>query len=308
MVVLLGACGGTPSRAETAADVARQRRVSEIHRMRRQAEEAEERRRELEARLALAQAEARDLRYELESRAEAAPRATVVIGERDEGWHEPGVEGTLAVSEDEGVEEVEEAPAGPRPVLRLYGTRPTRPIEEEAALAASALPLPPAPEGVPTSLPVAPLPGLTDVPPPADVPPFVAAPVAPSRPAAPTPDGAVEAYQAALRLVRDRRFDEALPVLDRFLAEHPRHSYAANAAYWRGEVFYAKREYTSAIAAFGRVVQRYPRAAKVADALLKIGLCHQRLGRQQRARAFFARVRREFPNSVAARLASQEDA
>ncbi|MBW2463359.1 MAG: tetratricopeptide repeat protein, partial [Deltaproteobacteria bacterium] len=46
----------------------------------------------------------------------------------------------------------------------------------------------------------------------------------------------------------------------------------------------------------------------VADSLFKLGMCHKRMGRSHAARRFFERVRRQFPESVAARLSVQEDA
>ena len=66
--------------------------------------------------------------------------------------------------------------------------------------------------------------------------------------------------------------------------------------------------YAEARTDFERVVVRWPRAAKVADALFKIGMCHRRMGDHRRARAYFARVRREHPDSVAARLSAEEGA
>jgi tol-pal system protein YbgF len=119
---------------------------------------------------------------------------------------------------------------------------------------------------------------------------------------------AVERYRAALAHLEGRRLPEALTALTGFLDEFPAHPYAGNALYWRGEVRYAMRRYGEALRDFERLVRQHPRGEKAADALLKMGLCHQRMGDETRARAYFRRVRNEYPESVAARLASQEDA
>ena len=83
---------------------------------------------------------------------------------------------------------------------------------------------------------------------------------------------------------------------------------ADNALYWRGEVLYAQRQYGRALRQFEGVLASAPDGDRVPDALYKIGLCHRRMGEPQRAREAFERLRTRFPDSKAARLASQEDA
>ena len=43
-----------------------------------------------------------------------------------------------------------------------------------------------------------------------------------------------------------------------------------NAQYWLGEAYYVNHDYTNALAAFQRVVDKYPQSRKVPDALLKV--------------------------------------
>ncbi|MAC25996.1 MAG: tol-pal system protein, partial [Myxococcales bacterium] len=68
------------------------------------------------------------------------------------------------------------------------------------------------------------------------------------------------------------------------------------------------RRYPAARAAFEAYLRAHPSGEKAPDALLKIGLCHQRMGDGMAARRAYERLRREHPQSVAARLASREDA
>ncbi len=139
-------------------------------------------------------------------------------------------------------------------------------------------------------------------------PPSFAPAVHPAAQPAQQTDRAVIAYRGALANVRDQRFDEALTAFAAFTENHPRHPYIANAFYWMGEVQYIKRAYQDAIEHFGTVLRRFPDGGKAPDAMLKLGMCHMRLGDLPRANDFFRRLRSEHPNSVAARMAPREDA
>lgn len=279
------------------ASAAEQRTQVERLRARNRALTTRERR--LEAELALARADARELRGELEMR-----RQTHHIGGdsgSEEGWVE--VDGLAATAQadarsvsdpgatdDVDSEVADRAPEdeGPRPVLRLYGT------PEEPAPITTVTTAPTARVGRAATL--APVPPMPDV-----------GRLAATPRAAPS-DAALAEYRQALQLVRDRQFERALPALERFVAAHPEHPYADNALYWRGEVFFLRRQYPQALAEYTRLLSGYPRGNKAADALLRSGLCHLRMGDASRARASFRRLRESFPNSVAARRASREDA
>jgi tol-pal system protein YbgF len=166
-------------------------------------------------------------------------------------------------------------------------------------------PIAPPPPGL--RLPVAMGPGFD---PSLGVPPIPALPIeiAPQPPVpAPREDTGGAVYRAALAHLAQRRFDEALAGLDAFLRDHPRHPYADNALYWRGEIHYARRDYRRAIAELSALVERYPRGNKVPEALLRIALSYEHMGDAARARQVLERLRREHPNSVAAQAAERED-
>jgi tol-pal system protein YbgF len=121
------------------------------------------------------------------------------------------------------------------------------------------------------------------------------------------PSGAVrERYRAALKLVREQHWEEALAALADFLTQHPHDSFSDNARYWRGEVYYALRRYPDAIQEFQGVLARFPSSEKAADCLLKVGLCHLKLGDRTEASRYFEQVIEQFPKSDAARAASAE--
>lgn len=120
------------------------------------------------------------------------------------------------------------------------------------------------------------------------------------RPSALDPD-ARKAYDQALALVNAKQHERALEALNAFLVRWPDHPYAENAMYWRGEIYFAQGEYLRAAEQFEAVVARFGGGRKAPDALLKIGMCHDRLGAPARANEYWTRLKRDFPQSDAAR-------
>jgi tol-pal system protein YbgF len=119
-----------------------------------------------------------------------------------------------------------------------------------------------------------------------------------SRPSVLDPE-AKRAYDDAHALVDAKRYDRALEALTAFLTRYPDHPYAENATYWRGECYFAKGEYLRAAEQFEAVLTRYS-GNKAPDALLKMGMAHDRLGAPDRAREYWDRLRRDYPRSEAA--------
>jgi tol-pal system protein YbgF len=112
---------------------------------------------------------------------------------------------------------------------------------------------------------------------------------------------AKRAYDAALSLVNAKRFGEALDALAAFLVKWPDHPYANNAMYWRGECYFARGDYPRAAEQFDGVLKRFPAGAKAPDALLKLGMSHQKLGNLTKAKECFDRLAQQHPESEAAR-------
>jgi tol-pal system protein YbgF len=114
-----------------------------------------------------------------------------------------------------------------------------------------------------------------------------------------------EHYQAAFDLLRNSRYEEASAAFAQFLTNFARSPLADNAQYWLAETFYVRREFEQALGEFQKVIDGYPASAKLPDALLKIGFCHDELGRPEPARTALLQVARDFPDTTAARLATQ---
>jgi len=131
------------------------------------------------------------------------------------------------------------------------------------------------------------------------------APTRASTPPVERNDEAVDAYRAAVDLVRGGSQPEAVAALHAFLAKYPRHDYADNAQYWLGEAHYAQKDYTGALVEFRNVIETYPRGNKVPDALLKVGYCYQALGQTDKARAVLEQVVNLYPKTEPAAIAAK---
>jgi tol-pal system protein YbgF len=225
---------------------------------------------ELEARIALLEQEAR------RSKEPGRSKETVRIGEqrRDASDEESGERRSTRASSKSADETVA--------VIRLHEQAPLPEPDESGA----GWVLPAAPAGVATSLEVVPLPDGSG-----------------------KPLGSVDPtarYREALNLIKERRFDEALALLALFTRENPEHALTAQATYWKGEAHYAARRYREALIELETFIRRFPTSSKVPDALLKAGLCNQRLGQAALAERYFDQVRKEHPSSAAAQNAPRE--
>jgi tol-pal system protein YbgF len=119
-----------------------------------------------------------------------------------------------------------------------------------------------------------------------------------SRSSALDPD-AKASYESALALVQGKQYEKGLEGLNAFLVKWPDHPYAENAMYWRGEAYFAQGEYLRAGEQFEAVIARFGSGKKAPDALLKLGMCQDRLGAPARAREYWDRLKTEYPKSDA---------
>lgn len=118
---------------------------------------------------------------------------------------------------------------------------------------------------------------------------------------------AKKTYESALSLAQSQKYDRALDAFATFLVKYPDHPYAENALYWRGECYFARGEFLRAAEQFEAVLARFGGGNKAPDALLKIGVSHERLGASDRAREYWDRLRREYPRSDAAKKIPQSN-
>jgi tol-pal system protein YbgF len=110
-------------------------------------------------------------------------------------------------------------------------------------------------------------------------------------------------YEAAMAIYKSGHADRAEAAFSAFAQAHPRHDYADNALYWKGEAAYDQDHYADALAAFTEVVERYGGGNKAPDALLKIGLCYRQLGDLPNARDVLTELVAAYPGERASDIA-----
>ncbi len=115
-----------------------------------------------------------------------------------------------------------------------------------------------------------------------------------------------EMYDYALGLVKSGETRKGREILVAFAAKYPSHKLVPNVLYWKGETFYAEKDYESAILSFQDVIDKYPSADKAPDAMYKQGLSFVGLKDRKNARIVFELLLSKHPKSPAAALARQK--
>lgn len=113
------------------------------------------------------------------------------------------------------------------------------------------------------------------------------------------------AYLAAFDEFKNGKYDNAIRGFKNMVSQWPQGTYAPNAFFWMGEMYTIKRDYKSALTSFQTILQRFPASPKVPDAMLKVGLTQLELKSEADGRATLQRVISTYPNSNAAKLATQ---
>lgn len=197
---------------------------------------------------------------------------------------EPDDSAAESVVADERVEYNGDALAqGPRPVLRLRGSKTMEPAIAEGVDANDT-------EDVAVRLPVVPVSDKGVV-------------HALAREAEDREDPVLRVYQEALKTYRAGHAKVAAKAFQQFIRRHSTHEYAQNALYWLGECHYDLKAYKRALELFHQVVRQYPNGNKAPDALLKVAFSHLKLRDEKNAHGVFAQLVKAYPRSRAARMA-----
>lgn len=114
-----------------------------------------------------------------------------------------------------------------------------------------------------------------------------------------------DAYAAAFDALKLGNYQEAEAGFRRFLEAYPGSELRDNAEYWLAETYYVTEDFPNALSGFQGVINNYPASRKVPDAWLKIGYCNYELQKWDDARQALTIVETRFPESTAAKLASE---
>lgn len=113
-----------------------------------------------------------------------------------------------------------------------------------------------------------------------------------------------EAYDKALNLVlKDKRYEQAIPEFRNFNKTYPKSTYASNAHYWLGQLLFNKGNLKEAEQEFSLVVQQFKDSSKRPDALLKLAMVAQQQKNKNKAVKLYSQLLSEYPNSTSAQLA-----
>ena len=115
-----------------------------------------------------------------------------------------------------------------------------------------------------------------------------------------------EMYEVGVGQVKGGNPKKGRETLSDFAVKYPGHKLIPNALYWKGEAFYAEKDYENAILAFQDVVDKYPGGDKAPDAMYKQGLSFLALKDTKNARLLFDLVQKKYPKSSAAEMAKKK--
>ena len=118
-------------------------------------------------------------------------------------------------------------------------------------------------------------------------------------------DSEQEAYSAAFDALKQGQYQQAEAGFRQFLDVYPGSELRDNAEYWLAETYYVTEDFPSALNGFQNVINNYPASRKIPDAWLKIGYCNYELQKWDDARQALTIAETRFPESTAAKLASQ---
>jgi tol-pal system protein YbgF len=115
-----------------------------------------------------------------------------------------------------------------------------------------------------------------------------------------------EMYEYSVGQVKAGSPKKGRETLAAFVAQNPGHKLVPNALYWKGESYYAEKDYENAILSFQDVVDKYPAGDKAPDAVYKQGLSFLALQDRKNAKILFNLVVSKYPKSPAADLAKKK--
>jgi tol-pal system protein YbgF len=115
-----------------------------------------------------------------------------------------------------------------------------------------------------------------------------------------------EMYEVAVGQVKGGNPKKGRETLSDFAVKYPDHKLIPNVLYWKGEAFYAEKDFENAILTFQDVVDKYPRGEKAPDAMYKQGLSFLSLKDTKNARVLLDLVQKKYPKSKAAEMAKKK--
>ena len=115
-----------------------------------------------------------------------------------------------------------------------------------------------------------------------------------------------DAYDKAVNLIlKDKRYDQAIPEFQAFLQNFPNSGYVPNAHYWLGQLLFNKQDWAGAAEQFKVIVNKYSDSGKRPEAMLKFGISEYERSNVARAKQLWQQVVTEYPDTSAGKLADK---
>ena len=116
---------------------------------------------------------------------------------------------------------------------------------------------------------------------------------------------AEQTYNTAVQLHQRGSLGTAQQAFEDFLGRYGAHVLAPEARFYLGDILERQDRLQEAIETFGQIPELHPTAARVPDALYRIGLLNLGLENRQEGVRFLERVANSYPDSDAAELARE---
>jgi len=113
-------------------------------------------------------------------------------------------------------------------------------------------------------------------------------------------------YNKAYNFVVATAYPTAEVWMKEFLKRHESHELADNANYWLGEIYLVQDKPEDAVVSFSTGIAKFPKGAKAAGNLLKMGVAFKRLGKVDYAKGSWDKLMKDFPESLEAKKAAKE--
>ena len=111
-------------------------------------------------------------------------------------------------------------------------------------------------------------------------------------------------YNKAFYHFQTRHYDEARTGFEPHRQQYT-DQLSDNAQFWIGECYFMQQHYEQALTAFQQLLTDFPQSNKVADTLLSVGLCLNRLNQREGAVQKWIMVVEKYPDSAAAAYAQK---
>lgn len=113
-------------------------------------------------------------------------------------------------------------------------------------------------------------------------------------------------FRRALKAMAEGKPAEAAPLFQDYVQHSNDGADLSGALYWLGECHFELNRLRDAIANFDKLLQRYPESNKAPDALLRIGLAHEKLSEHALASQAYGLLLASYPDSPMAEIARQK--